>query len=166
MEIRFTTKGKQEIVMVDNARIAFRNFKGRGSQYNREGDRNFSLVIPSQEIADVLTEAGLNVKIRAPREEGDSPFMHLKIKVNMDSRRPPKAYLKCDNAKPRELDAETIGILDDIDISNVDLDFSIYEWNRPDGSGRSAYLQSIYVEQDNLDRFAARWAEEENPEEA
>ena len=163
MDIRFTTKGKREIVMVDDARITFRNFSGRGDQYNREGDRNFSLIIPTQELADELIEAGLNVKIRAPRDAEDKPFMHLKIKVNMDSRRPPVAYLRTPGKTPRKLDADTIGLLDDVDIASVDLDFNVYEWNRPDGSGRSAYLESICVTQE-VDRFAERYAEEEYPE--
>lgn len=163
MEFKFVRNGNRELVIVDNARIAFRNFSGRATQYNREGDRNFSLVFPNSEVADAFIESGLNVKIRAPREEGDTPFMHLKIKVNMDSRRPPVIYLRS-NGKLRELNADTMGMLDDIDISYVDLEFSVFEWNRPDGSGKSAYLQSICVTQE-IDRYLARYAEEECPEE-
>ena len=55
--------------------------------YNNEGDRNFSVIIPNEEIAEALKNdlneygVGWNVKIRAPKEEGEMPLMHLKVKV-------------------------------------------------------------------------------------
>ena len=73
--------GPREILQIDGARIIFRNFSGAATQYNREGERNFSLVIEDENVANALIEEGWNVKIKAPREEGDIPFMHLPIKV-------------------------------------------------------------------------------------
>ena len=43
MKITFAPRG---ILQVDDARIVYRNFTGAATQFNREGDRNFSLVIP------------------------------------------------------------------------------------------------------------------------
>lgn len=40
---------KSKIVM-ENARLIFRNFEGREEQYNRKGDRNFGLVIEDAEV--------------------------------------------------------------------------------------------------------------------
>ena len=51
MEITTNNKG---ILEINNARLVYRNFQGRGDKFNREGDRNFSVVIPNQEIADKL----------------------------------------------------------------------------------------------------------------
>lgn len=153
MDITVTPRGHLQI---DGAMITHRNFAGRGDQYNREGDKNFSLIIPSMEIAEDLIAQGWNVKIRDARDEGGEPFIYLKVKVKFNDRGP-TVFLKSGKAV-NELNSETIGMLDDIEISNVDLDIRPYDWVLRDGStGRTAYLQGMDVEQ-KLDRFAARYA--------
>lgn len=151
--------GPRGVLQVDDARITFKNFAGRGDRYNREGDRNFALIIPNEEIANELIADGWNVKIKPPREEGDTPFMYMNIKVSYNGRGIP-AYLRSGD-RIIELDAESIGSLDNMDIMSVDLDIRPYDWERPNGdSGRSAYLQSIHVTQ-AIDRFAARYRRDE-----
>lgn len=151
MNITFAPRG---ILQVDDARIIHRNFAGRGDKYNREGDRNFSLVITDQEMADALIEEGWNVKIKPPREEGDEPFMFLPVKVKFNDRGP-KVYLISGNRK-NELDEESVAILDDIDIESIDMDIRPYDWEVQGKEGRTAYLQGIHVVQ-KIDRFAARY---------
>ena len=159
MRITYAPRG---VLQIDEARIIYRNFAGRGDKYNREGDRNFALVIPTEDIANELVERGWNVKIREPREAGDMPFMFLPIKIKFNDRGP-NAYLLSGNRRVR-LDEESIGCLDDIDIISVDLDIRPYDWEVNGKNGRTAYLQTIQVTQE-IDRFAARYAEEECPEE-
>ena len=159
MELTFAPKG---ILQIDDARIIYRNFRGEGGKFNREGDRNFAVVIPKQELADELRNRGWNVKIKPPKDEEDSPFMYLPVKVKFNDRGP-QVYLRTGDRVNR-LDEETISILDDIDIRSVDLDIRPYDWDVNGKSGRTAYLQSIEVIQE-IDRFAARYAEEESPEE-
>ena len=154
MEITFAPKS---ILQIDDARIIYRNFSGVGSKFNREGDRNFAVVIPTQEIADRLIEDGWNVRIKPPRDEEDEPFMYLPIKIKF-SERGPHAYLKTGKSVNR-LNEDTISCLDDISILSVDLDIRPYDWEVNGKTGRTAYLQSIHVEQE-IDRFAARYAEE------
>ena len=67
MELKILKNGN---LQVDDARIIFRNFRGEASKFNNAGDRNFSLIIPDQELADILTNAknsygiGWNIKVK------------------------------------------------------------------------------------------------------
>ena len=162
MKINFAARG---VVQIDDARIIYRNFAGAPSKFNREGDRNFAVVIEDQDIAEALTEKGWNVKIKPPREEGDEPFMFLPVKVKFNERGP-RVYLQnsLGGRNRVTLDEDSVGILDNVDITNVDLDIRPYDWDVQGKTGRTAYLQSICVTQE-VDRFLDRYAEQESPEE-
>ena len=151
------TVAPRGILQIDDARIVYRNFSGAESQFNRKGDRNFSIVIPTEEIADYLTSQGWNVKVKPPRNEEDGPFMHLPVKIKFNGRGP-NVWL-VSGCKRVKLDEESIGIIDDIDIAKIDLDIRPYDWDVNGKTGRSAYLHSMEVVQE-LDRFAARFEEE------
>ena len=148
MNITFAPRG---ILQIDDARIVYRNFSGTGSKFNREGDRNFAVIIDDQDICDALINEGWNVKVKPPREEGDTPFMYLPVKVKFNDRGP-SVYLRTGRVQNR-LEEEDIGRLDRIDIIGVDLDIRPYDWEVNGKTGRTAYLQSICVTQD-VDRFA------------
>ena len=148
MKVTFAPKG---ILQIDDARIIYRNFSGEGRKFNREGDRNFSLIIDDPAVADELVAQGWNVKIREPREEGDNPFIHLPVKVKFNDRGP-RIYLITGDRR-NELDEESVGILDNVDIISVDLDIRPYDWEVNGKTGRTAYLHSMRVIQD-VDRFA------------
>ena len=155
MKITFGPRG---ILQIDDCRIVYRNFSGAPSKFNREGDRNFAVVIPDEEIKDALLDAGYNVKVKPPRDEDDTPFMYLPVKIKFNDRGP-SAYLQSGRAM-RKLDEDTMSMLDDIDILSVDLDIRTYDWEVQGKTGRTAYLQSINVIQE-IDRFAARFAQDE-----
>ena len=148
------------ILQIEDARIIYRNFAGIGSKYNREGDRNFAVIIPNQEVADELIADGWAVKIKPPRDEDESPFMYLPVKVKFNNRGP-AAYVKSGNSVQR-LNEDTIGMLDEIDIQSVDMDLRAYDWEVNGKTGRSAYLQAINVIQ-NIDRFGAQYQAQELP---
>lgn len=152
MHICFAPKG---ILQIDDARLIFKNFEGRGDKFNREGDRNFSILIEDPETADALIEQGWNVRIKPPRDEDEGPFMRLPVKVKF-SDYGPTVYLKTGN-NLNKLDEESIGCLDNIEIESVDLDVRPFDWEVNGRTGRTAYLQSIHVTQ-RVDRFAARYA--------
>ena len=155
MEITFAPRG---ILQIDDARIIYRNFSGVGSKFNREGDRNFAVVIDDPKLADALINEGWNVKIKPPRDEDEDPFMYLPVKVKFNENGP-AVYLRTGKVMKR-LDEDLVSCIDDIDILSVDLDIRPYDWSVNGKTGRTAYLQSINVTQ-RIDRFAARYAEEE-----
>ena len=154
MQVKF----RKDILEIEDARIIYRNFEGVASKFNREGDRNFAVIVPNDEIKDILVEAGWNVKIKPPRDEDDTPFMFIPVKVKFNNRGP-AAYLRSGETVTR-LNEETIGILDEIDIQSVDMDLRPYDWEVNGKEGRSAYLQAINVIQ-NIDRFGAKYANKE-----
>ena len=145
------TIGPKGILQLDDVRIIYRNFSGEGSKFNREGDKNFSVLIDNMELANDLIEQGWNVKIREPREEGDEPFAHLPVKVKFNDRGP-RIYLITGNRR-NELDEESVAILDNIDIACIDMDIRPYDWEVNGKTGRTAYLHSMRVVQE-VDRFA------------
>ena len=154
MKINFAARG---VVQIDDARIIYRNFAGEATKFNREGDRNFAVVIPDQETADALIEQGWNVKVKR-RGEDEDPFMFLPVKIKFNDRGP-VVYLRTGTRRNR-LDEESICCIDDIDIESVDLDIRPYDWDVNGKQGRTAYLQGAEIYQ-RLDRFTARFEEEE-----
>ena len=155
MKLTITPKGTLEI---DDAVIIHRNLSGEGGPYNREGDRNFSVLIPDKEMADLLVSEGWNVKIKPSRYEDDELFMYLPVKVKFNGKGP-AIYVKS-GERINTLDEGNVGMIDRIDIAGVDLDIRPYDWDINGKVGRTAYLQSMHVTQ-NIDRFAERYVNDD-----
>jgi hypothetical protein len=152
MHVTFAPKG---ILQIDDARIIFKNFEGRGDKFNREGDRNFSLLIEDPATAEALQREGWNVKIKPGRDDDEGDFMRLPVKVKFTDYGP-NVYLWTGDRR-NELDEESIACLDNIDIESINMDIRPYDWEVNGRTGRTAYLQSLEVFQ-RIDRFAARYA--------
>lgn len=139
-------------VLMEGVRIIFRNFAGKEGQYNREGDRNFAVLL-DEKIAQDMAEDGWNVKMLQPRseDEGEEPQAYLPVSVNFKGR-PPRIVLITSRGRSN-LGEDQIEMLDWADILNVDLIVRPYEWTVNQKTGIKAYLQSIYVtiEEDALE---------------
>lgn len=131
-------------ITVEDARIIYRNFQGKKTDFNEEGNRNFCLVL-NPDLADQLKADGWNVKSRPPRNEDDEELFYLPVKVKY-GKIPPIACLITSRGKTR-LTEETIGQLDWARIKNVDLIVRPYVYPETPlrKSGIAAYLKSIYV---------------------
>ena len=145
-------------VLMEGVRIVFRNFAGKEGQYNREGDRNFAVLLDTN-TANAMAEDGWNVKWLKPREDAEDdaePQAYLQVSVNFKGR-PPRIVMISSRGRTN-MDEASVEMLDWADIQNVDLIVRPYEWNVNGKTGVKAYLQSIYVtiEEDELEKKYAQ----------
>lgn len=138
--------------MIEGAEIIFRNFSGKEGQYNREGDRNFSVIIPDEKTAQDLLADGWNVKYLNPREEGDLPTPYVPVAVRFDIL-PPRIVMITSMARTN-VDENMVEVLDWANIENADIIVRAYEWEVNGKKGLKAYLKSLFVtiEEDYLER--------------
>jgi hypothetical protein len=136
---------------VEDAQIIFRNFSGKEGQYNREGDRNFAVIL-DQHSADAMLKDGWNVRFLEPREEGDPKTPYIQVAVNFKNRPPRVVMISSSGRTP--LSEDSVEVLDWADIQKVDLIARGYEWTVNGKSGVKAYLKSLFViiEEDELER--------------
>lgn len=157
MEIIFKGSEKYPLVELNHARITFKNFEGRGDKFNAEGKRNFTVIIPNEELAEKLRNdknadgVGWNVKTKEARDEYEDDFITLKVNVAFNDRGP--GIFLDTNGKLNRLTEETVSLLDHIGITEVSMDIRPYDGEAAGKPFRSAYLQSMRVTQAPLDRF-------------
>jgi len=145
-----------QTVVMEGVRLVFRNFTGKEGQYNREGDRNFGVILPN-DVAEAMLADGWNVKYLQPRddvEEEEEPTPWLPVKVGYGKGRPPKIMTINDLGKKVPITEETAETLDWADITNVDLIVRPYNYEVHGRTGISAYVQTMYItiEEDQLER--------------
>lgn len=152
MELQFMSNGS---LRIDDARIIYKNFSGAKTLYNSEGKRNFAIIIDTQEIADMLDARGWNVHVKPPREEGDLPFMYLKVNVGKVRNEVNDRGVWINVKTPtsiRRLTEDTVGELDNIMIESASLDIRPNFYDIGGRSGLSGWVSGMTVVQ-HIDRF-------------
>ena len=156
------------IIKIDDTKFIYEtNFKGDPAK-DKFGDarRKCNIIIPDPEQAKDLLERGFRVKTTKPGQDDDpddfvpTNFVQAVLKYRdrygKELKDPPKVYLVNAENEPVSLDEESVGVLDSIRASNVNV--ILNAWETDDGS-YSLYIRTMYVEQDfDEDPYAARYA--------
>lgn len=154
MSVPVPVKKQNKNVLMEGVRLIFRNFAGKEGMYNREGDRSFNVVLPSEELALQMQEDGWKVKYKEPRDEGDVGIWILPVAISFKNR-PPRVVMVTSKGRVR-LPEELLEMLDYVDIASCDLIVNPYHWHikSSGASGVKAYLQSLYVtiQEDELEQ--------------
>lgn len=129
-------------IVIENARIGFKNFSGEEGRFNPKGKRNFCVFF-DEETARRLESEGWNIKRLNPKDEYEEAQPYLQVAVHF-GKVPPKITLITSHGKSL-LDEDTVNILDWAEIKSVDLIIRPYNWEMNGKTGTKAYLKLIYV---------------------
>lgn len=146
-------------VLMEGVRLVFRNFSGKPGKFNKEGTRNFGVVFPESENekAEAMMDDGWPVKKFEPREDEDEEdtgdVYWMPVKVKYDGVRPPAISMITSRGR-KILHEEDVEVLDQVDITSVDLIVRPYTWNVQGKTGIAAYLKTMFVtiEEDELQK--------------
>lgn len=140
-----------DTVLMEGVSIVFRNFAGKEGPYNKEGDRNFAVLL-DESVAKMMADDGWNVKWLKPREDDedgvDQPYLPVSLRYDVF---PPNVTLVTSGNRT-QLDEDTVEMLDFSDIISVDLIVRPYTWTVNGKTGIKAYVKTMFVtiEEDEL----------------
>lgn len=154
-------------IAIDNTRFIYQTQFSGDPTKDRFGDarRKCNILIPDMEQVRDLIKAGFTVRETKPRPDEDladfqpeyfvTAILKYRNRNGMPVKYPPKVYLVNENDEPVLQSEDTIALLDDMRIRNVNVILNPYEYD-PANHGMSLYIRTMYVEQDmDDDPYAA-----------
>lgn len=131
--------------------ITYKNFSGREGEMNKEGDRNFSIVL-DKDTAQYLADRGWYIKVQEPKEGEDAQYRYL-LKVRISYKFYEPTIIKVSDRCKKRVHEKDINDLDQLHIKNVSVRISPSKWKKGSNFGVAAYVDRMYVEyeEDNFD---------------
>lgn len=145
------TDNLPELLRLEDHEITFCNFTGRevkinNNTINREGNRNFCVVLDDDE-ADRLIEEGWNVRVKEFDDGSRRNTLQIAVRFDINRFKPRVVMVtpKGDRFKKNFMSEDLVAELDSVDIVSADLIIKPSKWrNAVGGSGIKAYLKSGY----------------------
>lgn len=137
---------QQSPITLEDTSLILKNFEGRATEYNQEGNRNFGVLL-TPEQAEAAEADGWRVRYLKPRDEDGEPQPWIKCNVAWRRRNgapvrfPPRIVLITEQGK-RSVEEDTAKILDWADIEKVDITMNPYQNSEGIANG---YLRTLYV---------------------
>lgn len=159
-EVKYTILegNKLKVENLRNRDIIYRNFSGKPSQYNRNGNLKFSLVIDPA-IAPKLQREGWNVKSRPSKNDDGEEFCTLEVRVRFDLSFARPKIRQFTRGGSIVINEHNVGNFDDAEFETADIVLRQYAWTNPAGeSGISAQLSEMYVRL-NEGVLAEKWGD-------
>ena len=123
-------------ITIEGAKIKYRNFSGREKEYNAKGRRNFCVIL-DDETAERLLRDGWNVK--------PDKYDGYTLQVAVEYKNFPPKIVQISGSNKVVLTEKQVGLLDDAEITNIDLKIRPYNYTVNGKSGIKAYCKTMYV---------------------
>jgi uncharacterized protein (DUF736 family) len=142
---------------IQSAKIVKRNFAGAAEDYNREGNRYFTIRIDDPNLAESLIADGWKLREGRKRNEDDDPRWFMDVKVAFNEYFPTKICTYLGKIK-RELNESNVASLDSARIINADMTIRARYWEVNGKSGYKAYLKVLHATLEDDDPWADAYA--------
>lgn len=133
---------RNDNITIYNAKLMYRNFSGKATDYNAKGNRNFCIFLETG-LARQMEADGWTIKWLDPKDPDDAPQAMISVKVSFE-KYPPAAVVISEGRQTR-LSEETVDMLDWADIAECDVVLNPSNYTYRGVSGVKAYLKSLYA---------------------
>ena len=129
-------------ITIYNAKLMYRNFSGKETEFNPKGSRNFCIFL-EDDIAKKIEKEGWNVRWLESKNNNEAPQGMLSVKVGFGNY--PPLLVVISDGRQTKLNEETVNMLDWAEIESCDVTLNPYNYVISGRSGVKAYLKSLYA---------------------
>ncbi len=129
-------------ITIYNAKLMYRNFSGKETEYNPKGKRNFCIFL-EDDIAKKIEAEGWTVRWLEPKDKDEPPQGMIAVNVGFGNY--PPIIVVISEGRQTKLNEETVDMLDWAEIASCDVILNPYNYTISGRSGVKAYLKSLYA---------------------